>query len=182
MTRTAAREIAVLIGYSLGTKNQTPEEALDTFFDNEYFSSLKEENILFSEYPSRKQREYISSVVIGVCEHMDEFDERIIKYSKGWKLSRISRIAQTVLRTAMFEVLYLDDVPNSVAINEAVELSKGYEEQETVAFINGILGSFMREEFGCEPGNAHEENADESTETQEAAKFEETKEPRAAEE
>ncbi len=182
MTRTVAREIAVLIGYSIGTKNLSPEEALDTFFDNEYFSSLKEENILFSEYPSRKQREYISSVVTGVYEHMDEFDERIKKYAKGWKLSRISRIAQTVLRTAMFEVLYMDEVPNSVAINEAVELSKGYEEQETVAFINGILGSFMREELGLQPGSSPEEKVDEGAEDQEAAEFETTKVPRDTEE
>lgn len=159
MTRTVAREIAVQIGYGLSNRSQTPEEALECFFDREYFSSLKEENILFAEYPSRKQREYIAAVVNGVFEHQEELDERIEKYSKGWKLSRISKIAQSALRVAMFEVLFMDDIPNSVAINEAVELSKGYEEQDTVSFINGILGSFMRAELGCEPAPVSEAEA-----------------------
>ena len=96
--------------------------------------------------PGKKQKEYISEVVQGVLEHQSELDDKIEKYAKGWKLTRISLIAATVIRTAMFEVLYLSDVPDSVAINEAVELAKGYEEPETVSFINGILGSFMREE------------------------------------
>ncbi|NLW65745.1 MAG: transcription antitermination factor NusB, partial [Clostridiales bacterium] len=64
----------------------------------------------------------------------------------------------SIMRTAMYEVLYMDDVPDSVAINEAVELAKGYEEQETISFINGILGSFMREERG---EKASEENSPE---------------------
>lgn len=151
MTRTVAREIAVQIVYSLADGERTPPEALESFFDKEYFASLKEENVLYDDYPSEKQRNYISAVVAGVYDHRDELDGFIEKYSKGWKLSRISKTAQSVLRVALFEVLYMDEVPSSVAINEAVELSKGYEEQETVSFINGILGSFMRGELGKEP-------------------------------
>lgn len=160
MTRTVAREIAVQIVYSLADRSQTPEEALESFFDKEYFSSLKEENVLYAEYPSRKQRDYITAVVTGVYDHRDQLDEYIEKYAKGWKLPRISRTAQSALRVALFEVLYMDEVPNSVAINEAVELSKGYEEQETVSFINGILGSFMRGELGKEPAPVSEEEAE----------------------
>ena len=115
MTRTVAREIAVQIGYSLADRGKTPEDALSDFFDKEYFSSLKEENALFAEYPSKKQREYISAIVTGVAERRNELDDYIEKYSKGWKLARISRIAQSVLRVAMFEVLYMDEVPDSVA-------------------------------------------------------------------
>ncbi len=150
MTRTVAREIAVQIGYSLGDKLENAEEALESFFDKEYFATLADENELFSEYPSKKQRDYISAVVIGVYENQSMIDSYIETYSKGWKISRISRIALAILRTALFEVVYMDDVPDSVAINEAVELAKGYEEQETVSFINGILGSFMRAERGTE--------------------------------
>ena len=159
MTRTVAREIAVEIVYSLAQGERTPDEMLESFFDREYFASLKEENILFEEYPSRKQREYITAIVNGVYEHREELDGFIEKYSRGWKLERISRIAQSVLRVALFEVLYMDEVPNSVAINEAVEISKGYEEQETVSFINGILGSFMRGELGGDPEPVSEEQA-----------------------
>lgn len=150
MTRTVAREISIQIGFSLADNPENVGEALERFFDKEYYATLAAENELFAEYPGRKQLEYIRTVVEGTSDRRDELDNYIEKYAKGWKLTRISRIALTILRTALFEVLYMDDVPDSVAINEAVELSKGYEVQETVSFINGILGSFMRTERGTE--------------------------------
>ena len=150
MTRTVAREISVTLGFSLADKPENVEEVLESFFDREYYTTLSAENELFAEYPGKKQLEYIKKIVEGTVNHRDELDSYIEKYSKGWKLTRISRVALSILRTALFEVLYMDDVPDSVAINEAVELSKGYEEQETVSFINGILGSFMRAELGTD--------------------------------
>lgn len=147
MTRTVAREIAVQILFAISRTGDSADQALDSFFDKEYYATLAEENDLYKTVPGKKQMEYICAVVHGVLEHQPELDEKIEKYAKGWKLSRISHIAVTIIRTAMFEVLYLSDVPDSVAINEAVELAKGYEEPETVSFINGILGTFMREEF-----------------------------------
>ena len=71
-------------------------------------------------------------------------DDLIEQFSHGWKLSRISRTALAVLRVALYEILYMPDIPAAASINEAVELAKGYDEPETVRFINGILGSFMR--------------------------------------
>lgn len=150
MTRTVAREISVQLGYSLADKYDNVEEVLESFFDKEYYATLGAENELFVEYPGKKQLEYIKKVVEGTINHREELDACIEKYSKGWKISRISRTALSILRTALFEVLYVDDVPDSVAINEAVELSKGYEDQETVSFINGILGSYMRGERGTD--------------------------------
>ena len=150
MTRTVAREISVQIGYSLADKYDNVEEVLESFFDKEYYATLGAENELFVEYPGKKQLEYIRKIVEGTVSHRDELDACIEKYSKGWKISRISKTALSILRTALFEVLYMDDVPDSVAINEAVELSKGYEDQETVSFINGILGSYMRGERGTD--------------------------------
>jgi len=150
MTRTVAREISIQIGFSLADNPEDVREVLERFFDKDYFTTLAVENELFAEYPGKKQLDYIRTVVEGTSDRRDELDSYIEKYAKGWKLTRISRIALTILRTALFEVLYMDDVPDSVAINEAVELSKGYEEQETVSFINGILGSFMRTERGTE--------------------------------
>lgn len=151
MTRTVAREIAVQLVFSLAGRQQDTGELLEGFFNKEYYESLTDESELFADYPSKKQIAYIYAVVNGVSEHVDEIDGYIEKYAKGWKISRISRIALSILRTAIFEVLYMDEVPDSVAINEAVELSKGYVEQETVSFINGILGSFMRGERGFSP-------------------------------
>lgn len=150
MTRTVAREISVQLGFSLADDPNAVEEMLEGFFDREYYATLGAENELFAEYPGKKQLEYIKTIVRGTISRRDELDGFIEKYSKGWKLSRISRTALSILRTALFEVLYMDEVPDSVAINEAVELSKGYEEAETVPFINGILGSFMRGERGSE--------------------------------
>ena len=150
MTRTVAREISVQLGFSLADEPEKAEEVLSDFFDREYYATLGGENELFAEYPEKKQLSYIKKIVAGTAEHREELDGYIEKYSKGWKVSRISRIALAILRTALFEVLYMDDVPDSVAINEAVELSKGYAELETVSFINGILGSFMRAERGAE--------------------------------
>ncbi len=148
MTRTVARELSIQIGFSLDYNAEDVEEVLEGFFDKEYYATLAVENDIFAEYPNRKQLDYIKKIVTGTTEHREELDAYIEKYSKGWRISRISRVAISILRTALFEVLYLEDVPESVAINEAVELSKGYVDQETVSFINGILGSFMRGERG----------------------------------
>ena len=72
-------------------------------------------------------------------------------------MERISKVAATILRCAIAEILYLDEVPVSVTINEAIELAKGYEEPETVSFINGILGSFVRTEFEPESAETKDE-------------------------
>ena len=74
---------------------------------------------------------------------MDQYIER---YAKGWRFERISLVASAIMRVAMYEILYMPDVPHGVAINEAVEIAKKYESPEVVRFINGILGSFLRGE------------------------------------
>ena len=160
ITRTVAREIALMLCFALTDTPERAEEVLEAFFDREYYGSLGAEHALFAEYPGKKQLNYIRSIVLGTAGHRRELDGYIELYSRGWKLSRISRIAASILRTAIFEVLYLEEVPDSVAINEAVELSKGYEEAETVSFINGILGSFMRAEKGSEPTAEREPEAE----------------------
>ena len=155
MTRTVAREIAVQLEFAIAQSGRDASEALEEFFEKEYYGSLALEDDNFENYPDN-QLDYIKSVVLGVFEHGDELNSLIEKYARGWKLTRISRIALSIMRVALFEVIYLEDVPDSVAINEAIELSKGYEEPETIAFINGILGSFMRAER--ESASAEDEN------------------------
>ena len=145
MTRTVAREIAVMLCFR-EAMNPTGE-MFDNFFEREYFSSLESEDDLFADFPDESELEYIRRLTEGVKEHHREFDDYIDRYSKGWKLGRISRIAVAIMCVAMYEVLYMDDIPDSAAINEAVEIAKGYEVAETVSFINGILGSFYRAEI-----------------------------------
>jgi N utilization substance protein B len=148
MTRTAAREIAVQLIFRLSINSEPAPDALDSFFEPEYYKTLGAESDLFSEYPDKKQLGYIKTVALGVTEHRDEFDDHIAKYSNNWKIGRISKIAVAIMETAMFELSFLGgEVPPRAAINEAVELAKGYEEPETIAFINGILGSYYRENF-----------------------------------
>lgn len=146
MTRTAAREIAVELGFAVSAAGQEPEAALDSFFEEEYYATLAGEGELYQEYPDKKQLAYIRELVTGVIQRREELDGYIEKYSRAWKVSRISRTAVAVLRVAMYEVLYMDEVPDAAAINEAVELAKGYDEAETVSFLNGILGGFVRGE------------------------------------
>ncbi len=147
MTRTAAREIAILLGFSAGNGGESVDETMDRFFEAEHYASLAEENPLFEETPDDRQMAYIRALVGLIAERRGELDEYIETYSHGWKVGRISKTAGAVLRCAMAEILWMPDVPNAAAINEAVELAKKYEDEDTVAFINGILGGFIRGEI-----------------------------------
>ena len=150
MTRTAARELAVQLCFGLSADSAPDEAALDRFFDGEHYESLAAEDECFRQKPDEKQLDYIREVTQGVAARQAELDAYIQKYAVGWKPERISRTALTVMRVAMFEILYVGDVPAGAAINEAVELAKGYDEPETVAFINGVLGAFVRGEAAAE--------------------------------
>jgi transcription antitermination protein NusB len=146
MTRTAAREIAVRLCFGQSENPQDPDTILGEIFDEEYYASLAKEDEIFALYPDEVQLDYIGRIIRGVSEHGAELDGYIEKYAVGWKFGRISRTAVAILKTAMYEILYMPDVPDKAAINEAVELAKRYEEPVTVPFINGVLGSFSRNE------------------------------------
>jgi len=146
MTRTVAREIAVRLCFSMSENPSDPQELLAQVFEEGYYSTLGAEDKLYKERPDAKQLGYITSLVSGITEHSAELDGYIDKYSVSWKFGRISRTAVAIMKTAMFEVLYMPDIPDKAAINEAVELAKRYEPPETVSFINGLLGSFVRAE------------------------------------
>ena len=146
MSRTAAREIAVRLCFSVSENPTDPEELLSRTFEDEYYSTLKAEDKLYKNKPDKMQLDYITRLIKGINEHSAELDGYIDKYAVGWKFARISRTAVAIMKVAMFEVLYMPDVPYKAAINEAVELAKRYEPPETVSFINGVLGSFSRAE------------------------------------
>lgn len=147
MNRTEARELAVRLCFEVSAKECTAEEVLERIFDEEYFETLSREDGVFSSYPDDIQKEYIKRLVNGIGEHSAELDGYISKYSKGWQFGRISRTALAVMKTAMYEIMYMPDIPTGVAVNEAVEIAKGYDEPETVSFVNGVLGTFVREEL-----------------------------------
>ena len=134
-----------MIFSSAGGTDLSPSE----FLEEEYYRSLGAEEDVFSETPDDAQRDYILSLVYGVREHRDGLDGKIAAHAIGWKLNRISKTALALLRLSVFEILYREDIPDSVSINEAVELAKDYDEPETVKFINGVLGSIVREKEGA---------------------------------
>ena len=170
MTRTVAREIAIQLSFAAQLAGDDARETADTFFSREYFATLAEEDPLFLEYPDEKQLDYIRRLTGLVYDHMYELNHMIEKYARGWRLERISRVAAALTRCALCALPYLDAVPNAAAINEAAALAEGYEEPETVAFINGVLGSFVRgevepeaeaEQAPSEEGGAESESAPE---------------------
>ena len=147
MVRNTAREIAIHLSYELSFTDKSVDALLDERLTVEAFAALAGEDALYAEAPGPKQGEYIRRLVKGVDGHGAELDGYIEKYAKGWKFARIPLVASAVMRVAMYEILYMQDVPNGAAINEAVEIAKKYETPETVKFINGILGSFVRQEI-----------------------------------
>ncbi|NBI65233.1 transcription antitermination factor NusB [Pseudoflavonifractor sp. 60] len=151
MTRNSAREIAVHIIFALGFDNRSAQEVLEAELNKERFQELAEELPLYEQFPNEKQEKYIRTLVQGVFAHGPELDDCISRYSVGWAFARIPRMAAAIMRTAMYEVLYMPDVPNAAAINAAVEMAKKYEPVEMVSFVNGILGTFVRTEVEDSP-------------------------------
>ena len=145
MTRANARELAVHLIYSRDFTGEEPDRIIAARLDKKYYDLLSAENQVYAERPSSAQRVYLDTVVSGVANRSEELNSHIQKYSIGWDLSRISRLARAILQLAIFEILYIDDVPTSVAISEAVRIAKMYDGHDTGSFINGILGTFARE-------------------------------------
>ena len=144
MTRANARELAVHLIYSQTFTGEEPDQLIAARLDKEYYGKLSDENDVYADRPSKVQMAYIDNVVAGVTNRMDDLNEQIQKYSIGWDVSRISRLARTIMQLAIFEILYVADVPTGVAVSEAVRIAKKYDGDDTGAFVNGILGSFAR--------------------------------------
>lgn len=144
MTRANARELAVHLIYGRDFTQEEPEQVVATRLDKEYYGKLSEENQVYTERPSRAQMAYIDAVVSGVANREEELNAQIQKFSIGWDVKRISRLTRAIMQLAMFEILYMDDVPTGVAISEAVRLAKMYDGDDTGSFVNGILGAFGR--------------------------------------
>ena len=144
MTRGNARELAVHLIYSQGFTGDEPEQVVSGRLEKEYYKNLAAENDVYADRPSRAQLGYIDNVVSGVANRTEDLNDVIRKHSIGWDVSRISRLARAILQLAIYEILYVEDVPTGVAISEAVRLAKKYDGDDTGAFVNGILGAYAR--------------------------------------
>lgn len=130
-TRSEARTEA----FKLIFQTQVNDEELDFLFEQ-----MLEENP-----KSIDNIDYIKTAVIGTVEKRSEIDGEIEKnLTKGWKIDRITKVSLAVLRLAIFEIKYLADVPTNVAINEALEIEKKFDNPDNSAFVNGVLAGFVK--------------------------------------
>ena len=130
LKRKEARE--VVIGLLFETEFKTDENS------NEIFAISAENR----EIP---EDEYIRSSYFGVCDNREQIDALIGTHSNGWKTNRLTRLSRSVLRLAVYEMLFCEDIPYSVSINEAVELTKKFDDPKAKAFVNGVLNSVKNE-------------------------------------
>ena len=147
MTRTVAREIAMHMVFELGFGDRSAKQLLEEELTPEKFALIGAEEALYAKFPDETQEKYIRTLVNGTFDHGPELDDYISRHAVGWSFARIPRVAAAIMRVAMYEMLYMPEIPNAAAINEAVEIAKSYETPEVVSFINGILGTFARSEF-----------------------------------
>ena len=130
MGRRAAREIAMKLVYQLEIQRESREEQIR--------QTLEEETL------TENDTNYIVDVVEGVYKNVEQIDKTIEMHSKGWKLSRISKVDLSILRLSIYEICFRNDIPLNVSINEAVELAKSYSGEESSSFVNGILGKVSK--------------------------------------
>ncbi len=128
MKRHEAREVAFIIIFEKSFQDETPlDEIIDSAAESEFF----------------EVNHFVIRTVKDVFSNLPRIDETIERYLVGWSHARLSRVARAVLRLAVYEILF-SDVPDGVAINEAVEITKKYSEQKEASYINGVLGSVAR--------------------------------------
>lgn len=128
--RRRSRELALQILYQLNISNQEAPRAIAEL--QEHFS------------PEMEKDEFLERIILGIVEHRKEIDSLIEEYSENWRLDRMTMIDRAILRMAIFELIYCQEVPPKVALNEAIDLSKRYGSEESGSFVNGILDQILK--------------------------------------
>jgi transcription antitermination protein NusB len=123
--RRKARECALQILYQMDMSGHSPEEALRAFWQN------------FT--PEHDVEEFATALVEGVATKQADIDKKIQEASHHWKLERMAKVDRNVLRLAVYELLFREDIPKKVTLNEAIEIAKRYGTEESGSFINGVL-------------------------------------------
>ncbi len=148
MGRRASREMAMKLLYQLEFQKDSIDEQKKLFF---------QENMI-----SGKDQIYISDVVEGVNKNKDYISNLIEVHSKGWKISRISKVDLSIMRLSIYEICFRDDIPYSVSVNEAVELAKKYSNEDAGSFVNGILSKITGGDHPVEDQPAEDQPAEET--------------------
>ena len=145
MSRTTARAAAMQMIFEKVSGGQGGEDTLKMVYDELREDGLPGVERIGKKEPDPEDRAYITEAFEGVLAHREEIDEKIEKTAIGWPLDRMSLVDLTILRLAVWEILYADDVPGSVSIAEAMELTERFSDPEDKSFVNGILGTILRE-------------------------------------
>ena len=148
MTRMGGRKDTMALN-----RHDAREAVFLLLFETEFRADEQKEDIFAISTENREPRpdDYVRGVYFGVCEHIEEIDALINKHAKGWKTSRISRVSRSILRLAVYEMLYCrEDIPVTVSINEAIELGKKFDDEKVRAFLNGVLNSVKNDILGEE--------------------------------
>lgn len=135
MSRKKARDFAFKLIFEVPFFENRYKDRLENFYDINKESSLIENDF-----------KYIESAVTMCFENAENIDKILSDNLKNWTLDRIPNVAKAILRLAVCEMMYIDDVPYQVAINEAIELAKTYGDDDAPAFINGVLASIVKSE------------------------------------
>ena len=127
MNRKLSREKTMELLFGMTLSKDTVEEVVETFVEN-YEGNIKEIDLT-----------YVKTALIGVENNKKAIDEAISSNLQNWKIDRISKVNLTILRLAAYEILFDENVPRNVAINEALEITRRYSDEKSVSFINGVL-------------------------------------------
>lgn len=131
MNRKISREKSMELLFSMAITKETPDEIIETFVDN------------YEKDINKIDLDYVRGILEGVKNHETEIDALIEKNLNNWKLDRISKVNLTILRIGVYEIKYNDEIPDRVALNEALELCKKYSDEKSVSFINGVLDKIL---------------------------------------
>lgn len=128
------------------TRRESREQAFIIIFEKSFNPDVGSDELieLAREYELLEPDDFFRSLIKTEEENDEKIEEVIGSNTRGWKLRRIPKVSLAVLKIALTEILFMDDVPNGVAVNEAVELAKKYATPEDASFINGLLGTVVR--------------------------------------
>ena len=145
MSRTTARAAAMQMIFEKISGGQGGEDTLKMVYDELREDGFPGVDHISRKEPDQEDREYITAALEGVLAHREEIDDLIDRNTaQGWSLERISLVNLTIMRLAVWEILYAKDVPGSVSIAEALELTERFSDPGDKAFVNGILGTILR--------------------------------------
>ncbi|WP_055107690.1 transcription antitermination factor NusB [Paenibacillus ihumii] len=141
MKRRLAREIAIQSLYQMEMNEVGAEEAVSMLIAEA--AGENESEVELSDVERTKT--FVLELVNGTWEHKTAIDEMLADYLKNWQVSRLSKVDRQVLRLAVYEMVFRDDVPGKVAVNEAIELAKHFGVEESGKFVNGVLGKMIHD-------------------------------------